>query len=223
MIYQLFTHTHIYLFQNEPHQWLKRHFWNPLYAIITLNLQSVRWGQSKGRVHSTGFWLATPWTNHPLLRSKAGYLSTWDLCYGGTVSSDPIRLIGCSSWLSRFTCASHIKMRMNAKQSATEHKSPFLPKPITNMSFFYCFSNHLKTDQDLLPSQNTHKNVLPNYYYYLLSSQHLLLYSILISQILVFDAKIWSFFSFVHKHHQFRNTLPKKTKPKCLTLFLKLG
>lgn len=60
----------------KPHQWflqwIKSYFWNPLYSIFTfncfLNLQSVRWGQSKGRVHSTAFWLATPWTNHtPLI------------------------------------------------------------------------------------------------------------------------------------------------------------
>lgn len=170
----------------KPHQWflqwIKSYFWNPLYSIFTFycfsNLQSVRWGQSKGRVHSTAFWLATPWTNHTPLwsRSKVGAFIHVGPRYGGTfeyffsfIETDP-----CDRrwfWFGTFFGPPTI---LTLWPTVSQ---------ITTCPSFTVISN---TDNDSLFFKTTLQFLLMCY---TLKSD--------ISNILVFDAKIW-IFSFIH-------------------------
>jgi len=128
---------------------------------------------------SSQYWLLI---GHALNQSSSTALQSRVLIHVGPLlrwdgSSGPIRLIGCSSWLnashSIHLCLTHFKNAHECQTKRDRTQYPVSTKPITNMSFFYCFSNHLKTDLDFYPSQiHTYNNVLPNYYYYLLSSQH---------------------------------------------------
>jgi len=189
----------------KPHQWflqwIKSYFWNPLYSIFTFycfsNLQSVRWGQSKGRVHSTAFWLATPWTNHTPLwsRSKVGASIHVGPRYGGTFFSF-IETGPCDwrwFWLGTFFGPSTI---LTLWPTVSQ---------ITTCPSFTVISN---TDNDSLFLKQ-------HYSFYLcatLKSD--------ISNILVFDAKIWIFIF----HSYISTTLPENTQKKSdFKLYSNLG